>query len=232
DRDPHERVGKVAPYLTLDNRAYPAVVDTDDDPDTPKELVWIVDGYTTSNEYPYSARESLEEATTDTITEEGQVQELGAAPEQVNYIRNSVKAVVNAYDGEVTLYEWDEEDPVLQTWQNVFPDHIEPMEDISGDLMSHLRYPTDLFKVQRELMSRYHVQDAPSFYSGGNFWNIPNDPVGAEGVAQPSYYLTMQMPDQDETQFSLMSTFIPGGQTDRNILTGYLAVDSETGDEP
>jgi uncharacterized membrane protein (UPF0182 family) len=228
DRDPHVRVGKVAPFLTLDGRAYPAVVDMDDDPATPKELVWIVDGYTTTNEYPYSARESLEEATTDALTETAGGVVVGPAPEEVNYIRNSVKAVVNAYDGEVTLYQWDTEDPILATWMNVFPDTISPLGEISGDLMSHMRYPEDLFKVQRQLLSRYHVTDAASFYSGGNFWNIPDDPTRG-GESQPPFYLTLQMPDQDEATFSLTSSFIPGGTTDRNILTGFLAVDSETG---
>ena len=231
DRDPHVRVGKVAPYLTLDARAYPAIVDMDGDDSTPKELVWIVDAYTTTNEYPYSARESLEEATTDALTDELGGVVVGTAPAEVNYIRNSVKAVVNAYDGEVTLYQWDDADPILQTWQNVFPDHITPRSEISGDLMSHLRYPEDLFKVQRQLLSSYHVTDAASFYSGGNFWNIPNDPV-AGNVPQAPYYLTMQMPGQESAEFSLTSSFIPGGQTDRNILTGFLAVDSETGNTP
>ncbi|MHB1063855.1 MAG: UPF0182 family membrane protein [Georgenia sp.] len=230
DRAPHDRVAKVAPYLTLDNRAYPAVVDMDGDPATPKDLVWIVDAYTTTNDYPYSARESLEDAVTDSIVgPNGLPAAVGVAPAEVNYIRNSVKAVVNAYDGAVTLYEWDEQDPILDTWQNVFPDQITPVSEISGDLMSHLRYPEDLFKVQRELLKNYHVTDAASFYSGSNFWNVPDDPT-LEGVPQPPFYLTMQMPDQDQAQFSLTSSFIPGGQTERNILTGFLAVDSETGD--
>ncbi|MFC7406257.1 UPF0182 family protein [Georgenia alba] len=233
DRDPHNRVAKVAPYLTLDNRAYPAVVDTDDDPSTPKELVWIIDGYTTTNDYPYSARESLEAATEDSLlAQEGAPTNAAAAgeiPEQVNYIRNSVKAVVNAYDGSVSLYEWDQEDPVLQTWQNIFPGHVRPMSEISGDLMSHLRYPEDLFKVQRTLLSRYHVTNPATFYSGSDEWNLPADPTSQGGELQPPYYLTMQMPGQDAATFSLTSSYIPGGQTDRNILTGFLAVDSETG---
>ncbi|MDD9206611.1 UPF0182 family protein [Georgenia sp. 10Sc9-8] len=231
DRDPQDRVEKVAPYLTLDGRVYPAVVDTDDDESTPKELVWIVDGYTTSNDYPYSARAQLEEVTTDALTQTTGGVVVQQAPE-INYIRNSVKAVVNAYDGEVTLYEWDEDDPVLDTWQNIFPDHIEPVSEISGDLMGHLRYPEDLFKVQRELLSQYHVTDAASFYEGSNFWNIPNDPTEDVAIPQPPFYLTMQMPDQEEATFSLTSSFIPGGNTDRNILTGFLAVDSETGNTP
>ncbi|MFD1507492.1 UPF0182 family protein [Georgenia yuyongxinii] len=233
DRDPHDRVAKVAPYLTLDQRAYPAVVDMDDNPDTPKELVWIVDGYTTTNDYPYSARESLQEAVSDSLTTvNGVPTTVGAAPPEVNYIRNSVKAVVNAYDGEVTLYGWDEADPILKTWENVFPDQIQPVSEISGDLMSHMRYPEDLFKVQRELLSEYHVTDAASFYSGSNFWNIPADPTGTGDVAQPPFYLTLQMPGQEDARFSLTSSFIPGGQTERNILTGFLAVDSETGNTP
>ncbi|MPV38332.1 UPF0182 family protein [Georgenia subflava] len=232
DRDPHDRVAKVAPYLTLDNRAYPAVVDMDGDESTPKDLVWIVDGYTTTNDYPYSARESLEDATTDSLTTaNGLPQTVGVAPEEVNYIRNSVKAVVNAYDGEVTLYEWDENDPILDTWQNIFPGHVTPTAEISGDLMSHLRYPEDLFKVQRTLLEDYHVTDAATFYAGSNEWRIPDDP-NEQGVPQPPYYLTMQMPGQETARFSLTSSFIPGGQTERNILTGFLAVDSETGDSP
>lgn len=229
DRAPRDRVAKVAPYLTLDGRAYPAVVDRDGDESSPKELVWIVDGYTTSNNYPYSARAQLQQATADSLSQD---QTLIAPSSQINYIRNSVKAVVNAYDGSVTLYQWDEDDPVLNAWMNVYPDTVKPRSEISGDLMSHLRYPEDLFKVQRELLTRYHVTDAASFYSGGDFWNNPNDPTQASGrIKQPPYYLTMKMPGQDEATFSLTSSFIPGGNTDREVLTGFLAVDAEPGNE-
>src|SRR5690606_27629273 len=123
-----------------DGRVYPAIVD--------RRVKWIVDGYTTTNAYPYSAQRALDDATADTLTQTSQaVAEL--LPQQVNYIRNSVKATVDAYDGSVDLYVWDEEDPVLQTWMNVFPGTVQPMSEISGELMSHLRYPEDLFKVQR-----------------------------------------------------------------------------------
>ncbi len=229
DRHPRDRVAKVAPYLTLDGRAYPAVVDRDGDESTPKELVWIVDGYTTSNNYPYSARAQLEQATADSLSTG---QEIIAPSSQLNYIRNSVKAVVNAYDGSVTLYQWDEQDPVLKAWMAIFPDTVTPKSEITGDLMSHLRYPEDLFKVQRELLTRYHVTDAKSFYSRGDFWKSPNDPTSEKGaVPQPPYYLTMKMPGQDEATFSLTSSFIPGGNTDREVLTGFLAVDAEPGNE-
>jgi uncharacterized membrane protein (UPF0182 family) len=222
DRDPQVRVEKVAPFLTLDGRTYPAVVDG--------QVVWIVDGYTSSNDYPYSAREALELASTDsltdlTVTTGATLQE----PHRLNYIRNSVKAVVNAYDGSVTLYAWDTNDPILASWMQVFPGKVRPMSEITGELMSHLRYPEDLFKVQRHLLARYHVTDAASFYSGQDFWRSPNDPTSPRSLAQPPYYLTLEMPSQDEPTFSLTSTYIPGGETGRNVLTGFLAVDAEAG---
>lgn len=213
-RDPLERVQRVAPYLELDATTYPAVVD--------ERVVWVVDGYTTSGSYPYSAAVQ----STDLFANAG----LSPVPTVLNYVRNSVKATVDAYDGTVTLYAWDEDDPILQTWQNVFPTAIEPMSDISGELMSHLRYPQDLFTLQRYQLTSYHVTDASSFYSGQDFWSNPADPTGAGEQRQPPYYLTLQMPGQDEPTFSLTSSFIPGGNTDRNILTGFLAVNSETGD--
>ena len=225
DRDPAKRVAKVAPWLTLDGNPYPAVVDDDDDPSTPKRVVWILDGYTTTNNYPYSQHESLEDSMSDATT--GQASLLGA-PKESNYVRNSVKAVVDAYDGSVKLYEWDEQDPLLDAWQSVFPGTVKPMSDMSADLMAHMRYPEDLFKVQRTVMSKYHVTDPEDFYSGGDFWKVPDDPTKEGDSPQAPYYLTLKMPDQDEASFSLSSVYIIGGNTDRNVLTGFLAVDSET----
>jgi len=217
NRDPQERVQKVAPYLTLDQTTYPAVVDG--------RIVWVVDGYTTTSQYPYSAAVTPvgifygnDSATTS-----------GLAPSPLNYIRNSVKATVDAYTGEVTLYAWDPADPILQTWSKIFPASFKPVSDISGALMSHLRYPEDLFATQRFQLQQYHVTDAASFYSGSDFWKVPTDPT-IEGQNQPPYYLTLQMPDQKAPSFSLTGTFIQGGTNPRNILTGYFAVDSETGD--
>jgi len=230
-RDPQERVSKVAPYLTLDSKAYPAVVDMDNNEETPKRLVWIVDAYTTSNNYPYSARASLESATSDSMTSSS---DAFGQPEEVNYIRNSVKAVVDAYDGSVTLYQWDEEDPVLKAWSKIFPDMLTPVDDMTGDLMSHVRYPEDMFKVQRTLMTQYHVTDAASFYSGGDFWNVPNEPTEGDTAnpqQQPPYYLTLQMPEQDSAEFSLSTAFIPGGTTKRNVMTGFMAADANAGNE-
>ena len=225
DRDPAKRVAKVAPWLTLDGNPYPAVVDDDDDPSTPKRVVWILDGYTTTNNYPYSQHESLEDSMSDATT--GQASLLGA-PKESNYVRNSVKAVVDAYDGSVKLYEWDEQDPLLDAWQSVFPGTVKPMSDMSADLMAHMRYPEDLFKVQRTVMASYHVTNPDDFYSGGDFWKVPDDPTKEGDSAQAPYYLTLKMPDQEQASFSLSSVYIIGGNTDRNVLTGFLAVDSET----
>ncbi|MBP2437784.1 UPF0182 family protein [Microbacterium amylolyticum] len=216
DRNPRERVQKVAPYLTLDNNPYPSVVDG--------RVVWIVDGYTTSATYPYSSQVSLSEAISDSANPQPNL-----LIDDVNYIRNSVKATVDAYDGSVTLYAWDEEDPVLQTWQNVFPTTIEPISEMSGDLMSHVRYPTDLFKVQRAMLGVYHVDSANAFYQRDNAWETPADPSN-QTMLQPPYYLTMQMPGQDEPTFSMFSTFIPEGG-ERQVLMGYLGVDSDAGNE-
>ncbi|MFB9959744.1 UPF0182 family membrane protein [Agromyces bracchium] len=220
DRNPIERVQKVAPYLTLDSDTYPSVVDG--------RLVWIVDGYTLSDQYPYSNKVSYSEA----ISDSESVQQ-PLAFDEVNYIRNSVKATVDAYDGKVTLYAWDTEDPILETWQKVFPNAIEPISEMSGELMSHVRYPADLFKMQRAVLGRYHVTDPVTFYSREDAWTTPLDPTqsAATSFLQPPYYLTMQMPGQEAPTYSIYSTFIPEarGSASRNVLRGYLAVDSDAG---
>ncbi|MCL1869750.1 MAG: UPF0182 family protein [Promicromonosporaceae bacterium] len=227
DRDPQQRVAKVAPWLTLDNRVYPAVVDG--------HVKWIIDGYTTSNAYPYSTSTPMSESIADSLTAQ-QAQGLPLTlPQNVNYIRNSVKATVDAYSGEVTLYAWDPTDPLLKAWEKVFPGAVHPMSEISGDLMSHLRYPEDLFKVQRALLQRYHVTDPAQFFTSQDLWQSPQDPTvtttTGTGPLQPPYYLTLQMPGQKTPAFSLTSLFIPGGNSDREILTGFLAVDAEAGDK-
>ncbi len=219
DRDPKTRVQKVAPYLELDSDPYPSVVDG--------QIVWIVDGYTTSATYPYSTNVSLSDAIADSNLPSPTL-----AIDEINYIRNSVKATVNAYDGTVTLYAWDDEDPVLKTWQKIYPSTLKPISDMSADLMSHVRYPTDLFKVQRDILGIYHIDTAGSFAQQDNRWQTPNDPR-SESVLQPPYYLTMQMPGQDSPRFSMFSTFIPSAQggSNRDVLMGYLAVDSDAGSE-
>ncbi|WP_426118685.1 UPF0182 family protein [Kocuria sp. LHG3120] len=222
DRDPRERIEKVAPYLTVDGAPYPAIIDG--------QVQWIVDAYTTSDAFPYSTPSVLQEATQDTQTAQGAAAAL--PPERVNYIRNSVKATVNAYDGSVNLYAWDDQDPVLKAWQNVFPSTLKPYSEMSAELMAHVRYPQDMFKVQRELLNRYHVTDSGSFYQNDDVWSVPNDPTQDSDVALPPYYLSMRMPGEEEANFSLTTSFIPQqsetGNT-RNVMYGYLSANSDAG---
>ena len=216
DRDPKEMVQKAAPWLTVDRDAYPAVVNG--------RVVWIVDGYTTSNSYPNSQRVSLQDATSDTRS---RLTTIGAQPDtMINYMRNSVKAVVDAYDGTVKLYAWDENDPVLKTWEKAFPGTVEPKSDISADLMKHLRYPQDLYKVQRQILTTYHVTNASDWFSGNDQWAIPMDPTVDvnDNTKEPPYYLTVRMPGQDSGTFSLTSVYVPNG---RQNIAAYAAVNSD-----
>ncbi|WP_107481003.1 UPF0182 family protein [Streptomyces sp. IMTB 2501] len=218
NRTPKERVEAVAPWLTIDGDAYPAVVNG--------RIQWIVDAYTTSNGYPYSSRTTLGDTTADSLTATNNNRTVVAQQNQVNYIRNSVKATVDAYTGEVKLYQWDTKDPVLKTWMKAFPGTVQPKNAISPDLMSHLRYPQDLFKVQRELLTRYHVTDAQTFLTGSEVWQVPDDPTNKSGSAVPPYYLSMKMPDQSRQAFSLSTTFTPNG---RDNLSAFMTVDAEAG---
>ncbi|EHR59801.1 UPF0182 family protein [Saccharomonospora cyanea] len=221
NRDPRERVEKVAPWLTVDGDPYPAVIDG--------RIQWIVDGYTTLNNYPYSQRTSLGGATEDSLT--------GVARQQdnrINYIRNSVKATVDAFDGTVTLYEVDKNDPVLKTWMETFPGLVKPSSEITPELRAHFRYPEDIFKVQRELLTKYHVNNAQEFYSTQTFWNVPQDPTQEGGLDpnsdtanQPPYYIYAQAPGQDEPTFQITSALTPLA---RQYLAAWVTVSSEPDD--
>lgn len=247
DRDPVDRLQKVAPYLTIDSQPYASVVDG--------RVKWILDGYTTSSNYPYSRMSDMNSLLVDADNPR-----TDSLANPVNYIRNSVKATVDAYDGSVTLYAWDDEDPVLNAWSNIFPGALKSQSDMSADLLSHVRYPNDLFKIQRELLGEYHVTDAGAFYSGEDAWRTPDDPVSsraasnttsqatseeqsqqqaqsavpaqqANAPAQPPYYLTLSAGEDVEPDFSIYSTYIPDqrGEGARDILTGYLAANANAG---
>ena len=218
DREPLTRVAKVAPWLTTDGDPYPVVVGG--------RVKWIIDGYTTTNAYPYSSRTTLKDATADAITATSS--SVATLPsERINYLRNSVKAVVDAYDGTVTLYAWDPTDPLLQTWTKAFGGTVTPIAEAAPELVRHFRYPEDMFKVQRTILSRYHVEDPASFYNGQDFWTIPNDPTNrAVNALQPPYYLTLRMPGTTEPKFSLTTTFAP---LKRQTLAAFMAVDSAPG---
>jgi uncharacterized membrane protein (UPF0182 family) len=222
ERNPRDRVAKVAPWLTLDGDPYPAIVDG--------KVLWIIDGYTTSAGYPYSRKTVLSDAINDTVTSGTGASSL-LRNQSINYIRNSVKATVDAYDGTVSLYTWDEQDPVLKTWAKAFPNALLPKSAISKELMEHVRYPEDLFRVQREILSSYHVRTAEAFYGGQDFWRIPRDPstFGANAGAQPPYYLTLQMPGTKAPIFSLTTPFVPRGG--RENLIAFAAVNSDAGSD-
>ena len=220
NRNPRDRVAKVAPWLTLDGDPYPAIIDG--------KILWIIDGYTTSAGYPYSRQTSLANATFDALTSNS-TSVTAQGNQNINYIRNSVKATVDAYDGTVSLYQWDEKDPVLATWSKAFPGTIQPKSKISKSLLDHIRYPEDMFRVQREILSSYHVQTASAFYGGQDFWRVPRDPstFGANAGAQPPYYLTLQMPGESKPEFALTTPFVPRGG--RENLSAFAVVNSDAG---
>jgi uncharacterized membrane protein (UPF0182 family) len=221
ERHPRDRVAKVAPWLTLDGDPYPAIVDG--------KILWIIDGYTTSAGYPNSRKVNLANTADALTNRSAAVSSLDNR--DVNYIRNSVKATVDAYDGTVTLYQWDEKDPVLATWSKAFPGNVKPKSEISPDLLSHIRYPEDMFRVQRDILSAYHVKTADAFYGGQDFWRVPRDPssFGSNSGNQPPYYLTMQIPGQKKPTFSLYTPFVPRGG--RENLTALAVVNSDARDD-
>ena len=220
NREPRERVAKVAPWLTLDGDPYPAIVDG--------KVLWIIDGYTTSAGYPYARTTSLLTSTADALTANSTAV-TAQTNTTVNYIRNSVKATVDAYDGTVSLYQWDTKDPVLKTWMKAFPDSVKAKSTMSKGLLEHVRYPEDIFRVQRDILSSYHVKNSDAFYGGQDFWRVPTDPstFGANAGAQPPYYMTLQMPGSKTPTFSLTTPFVPRGG--RENLSAFAAVNSTAG---
>jgi hypothetical protein len=215
NRDPAKRVEAVAPWLTTDTSVYPAIVN--------KRMVWIVDGYTTLDNYPYSELTSLSSATAD--SNEVALNRL-ALDKQVSYIRNSVKATVDAYDGTVTLYAQDETDPVLKAWESVFPGTVKPKSDISPELQAHLRYPEDLFKVQRALLAKYHVNDPVTFFSTSDFWDVPLDPNPTASSFQPPYYIVAKdiASNDSSASFQLTSAM---NRFRRDFLAAYISASSD-----
>ncbi|CAN5886921.1 UPF0182 family protein [soil metagenome] len=231
-RSVRQRVQDVAPYLKLDHDAYPVAVDG--------RVKWVLDAYTTTDMLPYSQRTNLGPAT---VSEQTQ---LSAAPDEngqlvlqersvqvqglqgsANYIRNSVKAVVDAYDGTVTLYVLDPEDPVIQSWQKVFPESFTDVGEASVKLRSHFRYPEDMFRVQSKLFETYHIRGPEAFYNKDDAWEIPADAQFQANNSDSNdqrqmrpYYLLMRLPGETNEEFALIQPFSPER---RNNLIGWLA---------
>ena len=217
-RDPRSRVEKVAPFLTIDGDPYPAVVDG--------RIQWILDGYTTSATYPYSQRINLQTETRDETTNQGT---FALARDNVNYMRNSVKATVDAYDGTVKLYEFDDQDPILKAWNKAFGgDLIIPKAQTPPTLEAHFRYPADMFKVQRNLLARFHVTNPAEYFSGQDFWQVPNTPdAPQQNVKQPPFYLNVQLPGQDATRFQLTSAVTPNNRDNLAAIISGSYVDNK-----
>jgi len=187
-RNVSERVRQVAPYLVQDSDAYPVL--TDDG------IYWIVDCYTTTALYPYSEP---------------------MLSESFNYIRNSVKVVVNAYSGKMDFYI-TEVDPLIETWAKVFPGMYKPLTEMPPELHDHIRYPNELFAVQSVVFSRYHMRDPWVFYQKSDSWVIPGNESG--GIFN-AYYMTMKLPRHENEEFLLIIPFVPKGEN-RNNMVGWM----------
>src|SRR5918995_485853 len=222
NRDVRDRMEKAAPFLQWDADPYVAVVDG--------RVVFIRDGYTTTDNYPYSQRIQLDVAARRTDPEDRGVHG------EANYIRNSVKAVVDAYDGTTTLYAFDESDPLLRAWGKAFPNLFAPRSALTPELQAHLRYPEDLFSIQTDRYASYHIGAARDFYSKQDFWALPEDRSGQLTHGQGSlvvagtkprmrpYYLLTRLPGEHDEQFVVVMPFTPNNKQN---MTAYMAARSD-----
>jgi uncharacterized membrane protein (UPF0182 family) len=199
--NPLARVARLAPFLTLDGNVYPVV--------TGGQLGWVVDGYTTTSHYPDSAAYDA------TAAVAGRASPVGPGQGRVDYIRDAVKAVVSASSGRVTLYQWDSSDPILRTWSKAFPGLIRPRAAIPAALRAQLRYPVDLFDLQRQVLARYHVTSAAAFYRGRPVWQV----AGGAPVS-----LTLTLPGGTGAEPARAAVFTRAGGRE---LAAYLAVPSD-----
>jgi len=229
-RDIRERVSALAPFLHYDADPYPVISDG--------RIRWIIDAYTTTNRYPYG-----ETAETGTLTEGS------GLDHNFNYVRNSVKAVVDAYDGTVDFYVMPVEDPIIEAYRDAFPDLFTDFEDMPEDLQTHLRYPEDLFRVQTNMWARYHVEEPGSFYEGNDYWDVARDP-GTAGAGEGTnvtnaqgetvstrearidpYYLFTQLPGSTQPEFILLRPFVPTSREDDSQLLTAFMVGKSDGDD-
>jgi uncharacterized membrane protein (UPF0182 family) len=210
-----ERIRQITPFLTLDQDPYLAVVDG--------RLVWIQDAYTTSDDYPYSTPVRIPRKTSEAALP-GELPLFPLGP-PINYIRNAAKVVVDAYDGTVTYYLSAPEDPLVQSYQRIFPDLFLPLEAMPDELRSHLRYPVDMFEVQSEQFLTYHMTDVRVFYNKEDLWEISTEVAGTgdnRAVDMPvePYYVTMALPGEAEPEFLLIRPFSPASKPN---MIGWMA---------
>jgi uncharacterized membrane protein (UPF0182 family) len=237
NRDIRGRVEALAPFLHWDDDPYPVVIDG--------RIVYILDGYTTSNMYPYGQR-----AESDSDRNSG-------LDHDFNYVRNSVKAVVDSYDGTVTMYQTAIDDPILDAYRGAFPDLFVDIDEMPDELQAHVRYPEDLFTIQTNMWTRYHIDGPQDFYEQTGGWEVAQDPgtavrsattdgatvAAAEGTASEEttavrrqgridpYYLLMRLPDEDDEDFLILRSFVPISQDDeRQELTAFMVAKSDPDD--
>jgi uncharacterized membrane protein (UPF0182 family) len=173
-------------------------------------LLWVIDAYTTSGRYPYSEP----------------VRGFGGS-QQLNYIRNSVKVVIDAFDGDVTFFAWDEQDPILRAYRSIFPDLFRSAAEMPAGLDAHLRYPEDLFLIQAEVLRVYHMQDPRVFYNREDMWNIPNEIYQGQPTKMVPYYVLLRLPDDSEPAFQLILPFTPAR---RDNMVALLTAKSDPSD--
>jgi uncharacterized membrane protein (UPF0182 family) len=198
DRSIATRVKKIAPFLQFDGDPYLVIADG--------QLFWMVDAYTTTSMYPYSSRMS---------------EKFGL---EINYIRNSVKVVVNAYTGKADFYIIDEADPIIQSFKKIFPDLFRPIDEMPESLKSHIRYPRDLFDIQAAMYRSYHMQDVQVFYNQEDLWEIPNELYGDTQQEMVPYYIIIKPPGEKREEFLLMLPFTPSKKAN---MIAWLAARSD-----
>jgi uncharacterized membrane protein (UPF0182 family) len=201
-RNINQRIKAIAPFLSYDQDPYLVAAKTNNQPDKEDHLYWIIDAYTTSDRYPYS----------------------DPGKNKFNYLRNSVKVVVDAYTGQVNFYMADESDPMIHSWSKVFPQLFKPLAAMPTDLRRHIRYPQDLFSIQSERLLTYHMQDPQVFYNREDQWQIPREIYGAKSQTVEPYYLIMKLPTAKQEEFILLHPYTP---TNRPNLIAWLAARSD-----
>jgi uncharacterized membrane protein (UPF0182 family) len=196
------RVRLIAPFLDYDGDPYLVV--------SGGKIYWIQDAYTTSDMYPYSQRSY------------GRFSNKG-----LNYIRNSVKVTIDAYNGDVAFYIIDEKDPIVKTYSSIFPDLFKPFNEMPADLKKHLRYPRDLFEIQTDTYNKYHMEDVQVFYNQEDLWQTPDELYGDSRQEMEPYYIIMKLPEEEKEEFLLMIPFTP---SKKDNMIAWLAARSDLPD--
>jgi uncharacterized protein len=209
-REIDQRIQTIAPFLQYDREPYLVSADTTQKPESGRSpanadenyLYWIVDAYTTSDRFPYS----------------------DTGDEPFNYIRNSVKVVIDAYNGSVEFYVADPQDPIVQSWERIFPKMFKPLDEMPSALLSHIRYPIDLFSIQTNRLLTYHMTDPQVFYNREDQWQIPDEIYGTQAQVVEPYYLITKLPTAQTEEFILLLPFRPAQRTN---LVAWLAARSD-----